>query len=102
MEGLVEGLVASCSAALSLRVVSLREIAGQLAERCFRAHLEKNGDPCKDRVKLQRVCGGCLGAKRRRRTWGSCEKLGRAANQARTPRSPNGTTQRGSCPVIPC
>jgi len=32
-------------------------------------------------VKLQRVCGGCLGAKRRRRTWGSCEKLGRAATK---------------------
>jgi len=52
-------------------------------------------------VKLPRVHGGCFGAKRRRRTWGSCEKLGRAANQARTPRSPNGKTWQGSCPVTP-
>src|SRR5581483_5001034 len=46
--------------------------------------------------KLLRVSGGCLGMRRRRRTWGSCDKPRGAANQALIRGSPNGATHRGS------
>src|SRR5439155_1611189 len=46
--------------------------------------------------KLLRVSGGCLGLRRRRRTWGSCDKPRGAANQALIRGSPNGATHRGS------
>ena len=42
---------------------------------------------------MLRAYGGCLGCKRRRRTWQSCEKPRGAAKQAVIRGSPNGETQ---------
>src|SRR5581483_9899601 len=62
---------------------------------------KRRGDILKILPKLLRVSGGCLGLRRRRRTWGSCEKPRGAANQALIRGYPNGATRRGSYLVIP-
>jgi len=51
--------------------------------------------------KLLRLPGGCLGMGWRWRTWGSCDKPWRAANQAMNQGFPNGAIRWGSCPIIP-